>query len=63
MKSLKLVVLSIFLYSSSQAQDVQGAWVRDLDTVIQYMEIGTTKGKALRVSPSTKYGKDSTRNN
>jgi hypothetical protein len=39
MKSLKLFLLSILIYSSSQAQDLQGAWVRDLDTAIQYMTI------------------------
>ena len=39
MKSLKLVVLSILFYTFSQAQDLQGAWVRDLDTAIQYMTI------------------------
>ena len=39
MKYIKLLALSVLFYSATKAQDLQGAWVRDLDTAIQYMTI------------------------
>ena len=39
MKYIKLLALSVLFCSATKAQDLQGAWVRDLDTAIQYMTI------------------------
>jgi len=39
MKFFKFFLLSLFVNVSANAQDIQGAWVRDLDTAIQYMTI------------------------
>ena len=39
MKFFKFFLLSLFVNVSVNAQDIQGAWVRDLDTAIQYMTI------------------------